>query len=132
MANPGLADACVLPTAVSPEVDKKEPSCVVDPDEVEALRDFSVYVRKSSSQNINYAINTTTSENNLKQVMLGICQVRSKYKFRSILAITPKCDLATVEVYNSLRGGWSAVPERLIAMFAQYATCQSRSEAPQC
>jgi len=55
-----------------------------------------------------------------------------RFSFHTSLADAPTGSFTspiTVEVYNSLRGGWSAVPVR---QSAYDATCRQRMEAPEC
>ena len=76
-------------------------------------------------------INTISSEIILENVTLGDRQVTLKQQFRFHLASTPG-ETPTVEVYNSLRGGWSPVPVEQNANCSLDATCRLRLEYPQC
>ena len=63
-----------------------------------------------------------------EDVKLGSRHVRLEQQFRFNLAKTP----ASVEVYNSMRGGWSSVPVQVNATCSTTATCRSRMELPEC
>lgn len=63
-----------------------------------------------------------------EDVTLGSRQIRLEQQFRFNLAKTP----ASVEVYNSMRGGWSSVPVQVDATCSATATCRSRMELPEC
>ena len=65
-----------------------------------------------------------------EQVLIGNRQVNLKQQFRFTLA--PNAGPITVEVYNSLRGGWSPVPVELHANCSTDAACRARLEAPEC
>jgi hypothetical protein len=62
------------------------------------------------------------------QVELGSRQVELRQQFRFHMASVP----ASVEVYNSVRGGWSPVPVRVEPTCHQSAECRSRMELPEC
>jgi hypothetical protein len=63
-----------------------------------------------------------------EDVTLGSRHITLEQQFRFNLAITP----ASVEVYNSMRGGWSSVPVQVNETCAATATCRSRMELPEC
>lgn len=63
-----------------------------------------------------------------EDVTLGTRQIRLEQQFRFNLAKTP----ASVEVYNSMRGGWSSVPVQVNTTCSATATCRSRMELPEC
>ena len=75
--------------------------------------------------------NTITSKIIQNNTRIGNRQIVLKQQFRFTLADAPNGP-TTVEVYNSLRGGWSAVPVRLNAQCKYDATCRQRLEAPEC
>lgn len=72
--------------------------------------------------------NSMASEVISKDVRLGSRQVRLEQQFRFNLAITP----ASVEVYNSMRGGWSSVPVQVDETCSATASCRARMELPEC
>lgn len=61
-------------------------------------------------------------------VRLGSRQIDLQQQFRFNLARTP----VTVDVYNSVRGGWSPVPVRVNSTCATDATCRRLAELPEC
>jgi len=61
-------------------------------------------------------------------VKLGSRQVELRQQFRFHLASVP----ASVEVYNSVRGGWAPVPVKVEPTCHQSAECRSRMELPEC
>ena len=78
---------------------------------------------------------TMTSKIIRNNTRIGNRQIVLKQQFRFTLADNPSGSITvpiTVEVYNSLRGGWSAVPVRQKAQCAYDATCRQRMEAPEC
>lgn len=79
----------------------------------------------------NKSIKTMTSKIIRNNTRIGNRQIVLKQQFRFTLADAPNGP-TTVEVYNSLRGGWSAVPVRLNAQCKYDATCRQRLEAPEC
>ena len=64
-------------------------------------------------------------------VEIGNRQVTLKQQFRFTLAATPNGHYS-VEVFNSLRGGWSPVPVQANANCALDAACLRRMELPEC
>ncbi len=83
----------------------------------------------------NKSIKTMTSKIIRNNTRIGNRQIVLKQQFRFTLADNPSGSITvpiTVEVYNSLRGGWSAVPVRQKAQCAYDATCRQRMEAPEC
>jgi len=79
----------------------------------------------------NKSIKTMTSKIIRNNTRIGNRQIVLKQQFRFTLADAPNGPI-TVEVYNSLRGGWSVVPVRQKAQCAYDATCRQRMEAPEC
>ena len=71
-----------------------------------------------------------TSEVISEQVQIGNRQVNLKQQFRFMQALSS--GPYSVEVYNSLRRGWSSVPVELNANCAQDVSCRRRMEAPEC
>jgi len=61
-------------------------------------------------------------------VKLGSRQVELRQQFRFNLVAVP----ASVEVYNSMRGGWSPVPVRVDTTCHLSAECRARMELPEC
>ena len=94
----------------------------------ECRRPIPVQSHKNSQKNSNKTITSKIIHNNTR---IGSRQIMLKQQFRFTLGGTPDGS-ATVEVYNSLRGGWSAVPVRQIAQCAYDATCRQRMETPEC
>lgn len=94
----------------------------------ECRRPIPVEPRQNSQKN---SINTITSKVIRNNTRIGSRQIVLKQQFRFKLSDDPSGP-NTVEVYNSLRGGWSAVPVRLNAQCAYDATCRQRMEAPEC
>jgi len=72
--------------------------------------------------------NSMTSEVISNDVQLGSRQIRLEQQFRFNLANTP----ASVEVYNSMRGGWSSVPVQANSACLVSASCNARMELPEC
>ena len=102
----------------------------------ECRRPIPVETPKASQNNSN---NTMTSEIIRTNTRIGNHQIEMKQQFRfsfqASLADTPNGSFntpITAEVYNSLRGGWSAVPVRQNAQCAYDTTCRQRLEAPGC
>ena len=79
----------------------------------------------------NKSTKTMTSKIIRNNTRIGNRQIVLKQQFRFTLADAPNGPI-TVEVYNSLRGGWSVVPVRQKAQCAYDATCRQRMEAPEC
>ena len=75
-------------------------------------------------------MNAMTSEIILERVRIGNRQVNLKQQFRFTRA--SHAGPYSVEVFNSLRRGWSPVPVELKANCALDAPCRRRMEAPQC
>ncbi len=90
----------------------------------QCLRPIPVKPRNSSN-------NTMTSEEIRTNSRIGDRQIALTQQFRFTLADTPNGPI-TAEVYNSLRGGWSAVPVRQIAQCEYHAYCRLRLESPEC
>ncbi len=86
-------------------------------------------VEPQASQN--KSTKTMTSKIIRNNTRIGNRQIVLKQQFRFTLADAPNGPI-TVEVYNSLRGGWSQVPVRQKAQCAYDATCRQRMEAPEC
>lgn len=61
-------------------------------------------------------------------VRMGSRQIALRQQFRFNLANTP----ATVDVFNSVRGGWSQVPVRVIDACSTKPTCRALAELPEC
>jgi len=74
------------------------------------------------------SINSMTSEAISNDVTLGSHHIRLEQQFRFNLATTP----ASVEVYSSMRGGWSSVPVQVNKTCSVTASCRARMELPEC
>lgn len=61
-------------------------------------------------------------------VRMGSRQIALRQQFRFNLANTS----ATVDVFNSVRGGWSQVPVRVIDACSTKPTCRALAELPEC
>jgi len=72
--------------------------------------------------------NSMTSETISNDVTLGSHHIRLEQQFRFNLATTP----ASVEVYSSMRGGWSSVPVQVNETCSVTASCRARMEFPEC
>ncbi len=130
-----LVDAKPAQTAIMLEIIDGDTAFVVDKTNNaawwvvgECRRPIPVEPRKKSQKN---AINTITSKIIRNNTRIGSRQFVLKQQFRFKLADTPT-GLNKVEVYNSLRGGWSAVPVELNAQCAYDTICRQRMEAPEC
>lgn len=131
-AGPGQPDSAVMLDIIDGET-----AFIVDPNERKAWwvvgeckRPLPIAQNTRSTENSAY--NTITSEIILEDVRIGDRQVRLQQQFRFNLATTPNNGLSTVEVFNSLRGGWSPVPIRQNANCSLDATCRARMESPEC
>ena len=71
---------------------------------------------------------TMTSAVMRDDVELGSRRVELRQQFRFHLAGTE----ASVEVYNSVRGGWTPVPVRVNQTCTLSADCRARMELPEC
>ncbi len=80
---------------------------------------------QSSKKNLN---NSMTSNVISNDVRLGSRQVELRQQFRFFMASTP----VRVDVYSSVRGGWSQVPVRVNKTCKQDATCRRLAELPEC
>lgn len=76
----------------------------------------------------NKSINSMTSKMISEDVRIGSRPVELRQQFRFNMAIRP----ASVEVYNSVRGGWSSVPVQVNETCDQDTACRSRMELPEC
>jgi len=83
----------------------------------------------SKKKNSNKSI--LSSEIISDNVKIGDRQVTLKQQFRFKLAANPN-ENYNVEVYNSLRSGWSPVPVQAKANCTVDATCRQRMELPEC
>jgi hypothetical protein len=88
----------------------------------------SIPIQKSGKEKSN---KTMTSEIISEDVQIGNRQVTLKQQFRFTLA-GHLGGQYSVEVYNSLRGGWSPVPVQLQAECVLDGFCRARMEAPEC
>lgn len=130
-----MANANPAKTAVMLEIIDGDTAFVVDKTNNaawwvvgECRRPIPVEPRASSQKK---SIKTITSKIIRNNTRIGSRQIVLKQQFRFTLADAPNGP-ATVEVYNSLRGGWSAVPVEQNAQCAFDATCRQRMEAPEC
>lgn len=69
-----------------------------------------------------------TSKLMSETVSLGSRQIRLQQQFRFNLA-TP---LPSVDVYSSVRGGWSPIPVQVTTTCTVDMTCRQRTELPEC
>jgi hypothetical protein len=74
------------------------------------------------------SINSMTSKVIKNDVRLGSRQITLRQQYRFDLASAP----VRVDVFNSVRGGWSQVPVRVKETCMQDATCRRRAELPEC
>jgi len=91
----------------------------------ECRRPIPVDVQGSSSKTQN---NSITSKMISEDVRIGSRQVKLQQQFRFNLATRP----ASVDVYNSVRGGWSSVPVQVNETCMADAACRRRTELPEC
>jgi len=131
LAQLNLASAKPAKTAVVLEIIDGDTAFVVDMTNNAAWWVVGQCLRPIPVEPKNSSIHTITSKIIRNDSRIGDRQIVLKQQFRFTLADTPNGP-ATAEVYNSLRGGWSAVPVRLNAQCAYDATCRQRLEAPEC
>lgn len=81
--------------------------------------------QKSRSQNNQSMM---ISEVQSDSVQMGSRQVDLRQQFRFTLDATSP----SVEVYNSLRGGWASVPVREVTNCVDDAACRARMVLPEC
>jgi len=91
----------------------------------ECRRPIPLEAKSSSSKNSNKSMSSKVISEDVK---LGSRHITLEQQFRFNLATPP----ASVEVYNSMRGGWSSVPVQVNATCSDTATCRSRMELPEC
>jgi len=72
--------------------------------------------------------NSMTSKMISEDVRIGSRPVELRQQFRFNMASVP----ASVEVYNSVRGGWSSIPVQVNQTCALDTACRSRMELPEC
>jgi len=131
LAQLNLASAKPAKTAVVLEIIDGDTAFVVDMTNNAAWWVVGQCLRPIPVEPKNSSTNTITSKIIRNDSRIGNRQIVLKQQFRFTLADTPNGPV-TAEVYNSLRGGWSAVPVRLNAQCAYDATCRQRLEAPEC
>lgn len=75
-----------------------------------------------------------TSQKITDNVTIGRQQVvlEQQFRFNLIPTLTNPNGPVTVEIYNSVRGGWSSVPVSVNAQCNLDITCSSRMELPDC
>ena len=78
-----------------------------------------------SQKNSNNSMMSNVISNDVR---LGARQVDLRQQFRFNMASTP----VTVDVYNSVRGGWSQVPVRENFACMNDAACRRLAELPEC
>lgn len=81
-----------------------------------------------SNDRQNSQVNSMISEVFSKNVRMGTRQVELRQQFRFNMATHP----VTLEVFNSVRGGWSLVPVRVNQTCTQDSTCRRRMESERC
>jgi len=123
-------------TAIMLEIIDGETAFVLDPKQAQVWWVVGecrrpIPVDKSTGVSQNNTDKTMVSEVISDNVLIGNRQVTLNQQFRFRLATNPGGQYSA-EVYNSLRGGWSAVPVRLNATCAQNASCRFRMELPEC
>lgn len=69
-----------------------------------------------------------TSIKSSKNVNMGSRQIKLTQQFRFNLAQSQE----TVDVYSSVRGGWSSIAVEVNETCAQDQTCRARMELPEC
>lgn len=74
------------------------------------------------------SISLLTSKMMSETVSLGSRQIRLQQQFRFDLA-TP---IPSVDVYSSVRGGWSPIPVQVTTTCSGNTTCRQRTELPEC
>lgn len=84
--------------------------------------------RNSSSKSQKNSNNSMLSNVISNDVRLGSRQVELRQQFRFNMASTP----VTVDIYNSVRGGWSQVPVRVNDACMSDANCRRLAELPEC
>lgn len=72
--------------------------------------------------------NSMTSKMMSKDVRIGSHPVTLRQQFRFTLS----ADQTSLEVYNSMRGGWSPVSVTLNETCSQDTACRARMELPEC
>ena len=91
----------------------------------ECRRPIPLEGETSQEKNSNKTMSSTVMS---EDVTLGSRQIQLEQQFRFNLAKTP----ASVEVYNSMRGGWSSVPVQVNETCSATASCRARMELPEC
>lgn len=94
----------------------------------ECQRPIPMQEASKSQENSKKSNNSITSKVISNDVRMGSRQVELRQQFRFNMASTP----VSVDVYNSVRGGWSPVPVRVNETCAMDATCRRLAELPEC
>ena len=81
-----------------------------------------------TSQNSSNLANVMMSSVISDDVRIGSRQIDLRQQFRFNMASTP----VSVDVYNSVRGGWSQVPVRVNNACSMDSTCRRLAELPEC
>ena len=123
-------------TAVFLQIVDGETAFVVDPEAREAWWVVGecrrpIPMAKPANSTTKQSSNSIQSEIISENVRIGVHHVTLRQQFRFSLGQSPS-DIARVEVYNSLRGGWADVPVKRIDNCATDITCSRRMEAPEC
>lgn len=130
-ANAGMPGSS---TALYLDIPSGETAFVVDPTKREIQWDMGTCQRtigiEKDDKPHKSDLKTITSEVFLDKVTLGNRQVELKQQFR--FHLVGSSDTASMEVYNSVRGGWSTVPVVKATSCALHAICRSRAELPPC
>ena len=84
----------------------------------------SIPLEPSKNAQSTQVLSKKLSEN----VTLGSRQIQLQQQFRFNLAPSE----ASVDVYSSVRGGWSSVPVEVNLTCDQNPTCRARMELPEC
>jgi len=77
---------------------------------------------------VNSQINSMTSEIFSRNVRIGSRQLELRQQFRFNMATRP----ASIDVFNSVRGGWSSIPVQVNETCDLDPTCRRRMELDQC
>ena len=93
----------------------------------ECQRSIPLEETKLSQENSNLE-NIMMSKIISDDVRIGSRQIDLRQQFRFNMASTP----VSVDVYNSVRGGWSQVPVRVNNACSMDSTCRRLAELPEC
>lgn len=117
-------------TPVMLDVINGDTQFLVDPDSVKTwwlVGDCRREIPMGSNATVS-ASGVMTSQKTSDEVTLGQRQVVLEQQFRFNLTATP----VSVEVFNSVRGGWASVPVSENTTCSLQASCRARMELPNC